>query len=105
MEGGTLRELLTYLAMFQVVLSVILYVCIVVKWHVLKSRIKANSWEQASPCGLQTVILFLIPVFGPMCFLAAMTILDDAARYTKEESGNHLNVQIGPMRFTFSESV
>ena len=83
-----MRELLTYLAMFQVVLSVIL-----------------NSWEQASPCGLQTVILFLIPVFGPMCFLAAMTILDDAARYTKEETGNHLNVQIGPMRFTFSESV
>ena len=80
-----MRELLTYLAMFQVVLSVILYVCIVVKWHVLKSRIKANSWEQASPCGLQ--------------------ILDDAARYTKEETGNHLNVQIGPMRFTFSESV
>lgn len=105
MEGGTLREILTYLAMFQVVLSVVLYVCIVAKWYFLKSKITANSWEQMSPCSLQSLILFLIPVFGAMSFLAAMTIMDDAARFSKEETGNRLDVQIGPMKFTFTESV
>ena len=87
-----MREILTYLAMFQVVLSVILYVCIVAKWYFLKSKITANSWEQMSPCSLQSLILFLIPVFGAMSFLAAMTIMDDAARFSKEETGNHLDV-------------
>jgi hypothetical protein len=40
-----------------------------------------------------------------MSFLAAMTIMDDAARFSKEETGNRLDVQIGPMKFTFTESV
>ncbi|HAB94271.1 MAG TPA: hypothetical protein DCF49_05845 [Lachnospiraceae bacterium] len=96
-------RVIIYLIMFQVVLSFILYLCIVLKWYILKPKIEANSWYQTSPCGVQTLLNFLIPVYGPLSCLAAMSILDEAAQRTKAEAENLLGVQIGPMVFTFSE--
>ena len=81
--------------MFQVVLSAILYLCIVLKWYILKPKIEANSW--------QTLLNFLIPIYGPVTCLAGMSILDEAAHHSKAEADNLLGVRIGPMVFTFSE--
>ena len=94
---------LTYFVMFQVVLSAILYLCIVLKWYILKPKIEATSWYQTSPCGWQTLLNFLIPIYGPVTCLAGMSILDEAAHHSKAEADNLLGVRIGPMVFTFSE--
>ena len=60
-------------ARFDVVLGGILFMCTVIKWYVLKARIEANGWKSMNPCEVMTLIMYTIPVFGQMCFLALMT--------------------------------
>lgn len=98
-----MRTFLVYFAMFQAVLACILFLCAVLKWYMLKSRIEANGWKQVSPCGWLTLVYFLIPLAGPTSFLAVMTILDQAAESTKVEADNLLGVRIGPWQFSYSE--
>ena len=82
-----MREIATVLAKFDIVLGTILFLCTVIKWYVLKARIEANGWKSMNPCEVMTLIMYTIPVFGQMCFLALMTTLDEGAARKREEAG------------------
>lgn len=88
---------------FDLVLSGILFLCTVLKWFFLKARIEKNGWENMNPCDMMTLLVYAIPVFGQMCFLAVMTLLDFGAGHTREEAGGVIDVVIGPMRYVFDD--
>ena len=96
-----MREFATVLAKFDIVLGGILFLCTVIKWYVLKARIEANGWKSMNPCEVMTLLIYIIPVFGPMSFLALMTTLDEGAVLTREEAGNTITVAVGPMRYVY----
>lgn len=98
-----MREIATVLAKFDVVLGTILFLCTVIKWYVLKARIEANGWKSMNPCEVMTLIMYTIPVFGQMCFLALMTTLDEGAARKREEAGSTITVAVGPMRYVYED--
>ena len=98
-----MREIATVLAKFDVVLGTILFLCTVIKWYVLKARIEANGWRSMNPCEVMTLIMYTIPVFGQMCFLALMTTLDEGAARKREEAGSTITVAVGPMRDVYED--
>ena len=87
-----MREFATVLAKFDIVLGGILFLC---------TRIEANGWKSMNPCEAMTLVMYTIPVFGQMSFLALMTTLDEGAVLTREEAGNTITVAVGPMRYVY----
>ena len=96
-----MREIAIAAARFDVVLGGILFMCTVIKGYVLKARIEANGWKSMNPCEVMTLIMYTIPVFGQMCFLALMTTLDEGAALKREEAGDTITVAVGPMRYVY----
>ena len=75
----------------------------VIKWFVLKARIEENGWKNMNPCDALTLLIYCIPIFGPMSFLALMTTLDEGAATSRDDAGSVIRVAVGPMRFVFAD--
>ena len=88
---------------FNVVLGGILFLSTVVKWYALKAKIEGNGWRCMNPCDALTLVIYCIPVFGPMSFLALMTTLDEGAVTSRTDADSVITVAVGPMRFVFAE--
>ena len=88
---------------YDLVLGGILFLTTVVKWYALKPRIEKNGWENMNPCDAMTFLVYAIPVFGRMSFLALMTTLDEGAVTSRADAGSIITVAVGPMRFVFAE--
>ena len=88
---------------FNVVLGGILFLSTVVKWYALKAKIEGNGWQNMNPCDALTLVIYCIPVFGPMSFLALMTTLDEGAVTSRKDANSVITVAVGPMRFVFAE--
>lgn len=88
---------------YDLVLGGILFLTTVVKWYALRPRIEKNGWENMNPCDAMTFLVYAIPVFGPMSFLALMTTLDEGAVTSRAEAGDVITVIVGPMRYVFAD--
>ena len=88
---------------YELVLGGILFLSTVIKGYVLKSRIEENGWKNMNPCDVVTFLIYCIPVFGPMSFLALMTTMDEGAATSRAEAGSIITVAVGPMRYVFAE--
>ena len=91
------------LALFDVTFTAILFLSTVVKWYVLRDRIEGNGWQNMNPCDVMTLLIYAVPVFGPMSFLALMTTLDEGAARSRAKDGDAIAVVVGPMRYVFAE--
>ena len=98
-----MREIAIAFVEYNLVLGGILFLSSVVKWYVLKARIEENGWKSMNPCEVMTLLIYIIPVFGPMSFLALMTTLDEGAARSRAEVGDVIAVVVGPMRYVFAE--
>ena len=98
-----MREIAIAFVEYNLVLGGILFLSTVVKWYVLKARIEENGWKSMNPCEVMTLLIYIIPVFGPMSFLALMTTLDEGAARSRAEVGDVIAVVVGPMRYVFAE--
>ena len=88
---------------YNVVLGGILFLSTVIKWYALKAKIEGNGWKNMNPCDTLTLLIYCIPVFGPMSFLALMTTLDEGSVTSRADAGSIITVAVGPMRFVFAE--
>ena len=88
---------------YNVVLGGILFLSTVIKWYALKAKIEGNGWKNMNPCDVVTFLIYCIPVFGPMSFLALMTTLDEGAATSRADAGSVIKVAVGPMRYIFAE--
>ena len=98
-----MREIAIAIALFDVTIGTILFLSTVVKWYILKAKIEGNGWQSMNPCEVMTLLIYIIPVFGPMSFLALMTTLDEGAARSRAEVGDVIAVVVGPMRYVFAE--
>ena len=98
-----MREIAIAIALFDVTFGTILFLSTVVKWYILKAKIEGNGWQSMNPCEVMTLLIYIIPVFGPMSFLALMTTLDEGAARSRAEVGDVIAVVVGPMRYVFAE--
>ena len=98
-----MRTLAIAFVEYDLVLGGILFLSTVIKWYVLKSRIEENGWKNMNPCDVVTFLIYCIPVFGPMSFLALMTTMDEGAATSRAEAGSIITVAVGPMRYVFAE--
>ena len=98
-----MREIAIAFVEYNLVLGGILFLSSVVKWYVLKARIEENGWKSMNPCEVMTLLIYSVPVFGPMSFLALMTTLDEGAARSRAEVGDVIAVVVGPMRYVFAE--
>lgn len=99
-----MRNVIVSVIAFDLILGGILFLCTVSKWYLLRSRIERNEWKNLNPCDALTLLVYVIPVFGEMSFLALMTLLDYGAEHAREEVGGIIDVVIGPMRYMFDDS-
>ena len=98
-----MREIAIAIALFDVTFGTILFLSTVVKWYILKAKIEGNGWQSMNPCEVMTLLIYSVPVFGPMSFLALMTTLDEGAARSRAEVGDVIAVVVGPMRYVFAE--
>ena len=98
-----MRDIAIAIALFDVTFGTVLFLSTVVKWYMLKAKIEGNGWESMNPCEVMTLLIYIIPVFGPMSFLALMTTLDEGAVTSRADAGSIITVAVGPMRFVFAE--
>ena len=98
-----MRDIAIAIALFDVTFGTVLFLSTVVKWYMLKAKIEGNGWESMNPCEVMTLLIYIIPVFGPMSFLALMTTLDEGAVRSRAEAGDVISVVVGPMRYVFAE--
>ena len=88
---------------YDLLLGGILFLSTVIKWFALKARIEENGWKNMNPCDALTLLIYCIPIFGPMSFLALMTTLDEGAATSRDDAGSVIRVAVGPMRFVFAD--
>ena len=98
-----MRTIAIAFAEYNAVLGGILFLSTVVKWYALKAKIEENGWKNMNPCDALTLLIYCIPIFGPMSFLALMTTLDEGAATSRDDAGSVIRVAVGPMRFVFAD--
>ena len=98
-----MREIAIAFVEYNLVLGGILFLSSVVKWYVLKARIEENGWKSMNPCEVMTLLIYSVPVFGPMSFLALMTTLDEGAARRREDADDVIAVRVGPMQYVFRD--
>ena len=98
-----MRDIAIAIALFDVTFGTVLFLSTVVKWYMLKAKIEGNGWESMNPCEVMTLLIYSVPVFGPMSFLALMTTLDEGAVTRRTDADSVITVAVGPMRFVFAE--
>ena len=98
-----MRDIAIAIALFDVTFGTVLFLSTVVKWYMLKAKIEGNGWESMNPCEVMTLLIYSVPVFGPMSFLALMTTLDEGAARRREDADDVIAVRVGPMQYVFRD--
>ena len=98
-----MEAIIKVFAVFHAVLGGILFMSTMAKWFILKKKIEENGWKNMNPCSLLTFVIYVIPVLGPMSFLAVMTTMDEGAALRRSEENHVIAVAVGPMRYVFAD--
>ena len=102
-----MKTILLGILAWDVVLGVAMYAYLLLQWHTEKRLIEAHGWdmELANPSEISDIWRWFVPIYGPLMFLVAGTIVEEMAFREKRECNGKIVVKVFGFEFTYRQPI
>ena len=102
-----MKTILLGILAWDVVLGIAMYAYIWLQWHTEKRLIAAHGWdmELANPSEISDIWRWFVPIYGPVMFLVAGTLLQEMAFRSKLDCKGKIEVNVLGFSFIYQQPI
>ena len=102
-----MKTILLGILAWDVILGVAMYAYLLLQWHTEKRLIKAHGWDMefANPSEISDIWRWFVPIYGPLMFLVAGTILQEMAFRNKLDCKGRIEVSVLGFSFIYQQPI
>ena len=92
---------------WDIVFGVAMYAYIWLQWHTEKRLIEAHGWdmELANPSEISDIWRWFVPIYGPVMFLVAGTLLQEMAFRSMLDCKGRIEVSVLGFSFVYQQPI
>ena len=102
-----MKTILLGILAWDVILGVAMYAYIWLQWQTEKRLIEAHGWdmELANPSEISDIWRWFVPIYGPVMFLVAGTLLQEMAFRSKLDCKGKIEVSVLGFNFVYRQPI